>query len=70
LREQEEKAKAEDDFKRQVAQDSASITNGLLNNMNNNKTTTVDYSNAVNAGITESKDDDIDKLKKAFKRKL
>lgn len=70
LREAEEIAKAEDNFKRQVVQDSASITNGLLNNMNNKKTTTVDYSNAVNADITDKKDDDIDKLKKAFKRKL
>jgi hypothetical protein len=70
LREAEERAKADDNFKRQVVQDSASITNGLLNNMNNKKTTTVDYSNAVNADITDNKDDDIDKLKKAFKRKL
>ena len=70
LRETEERAKAEDNFKRQVVQDSASITNGLLNNMNNKKTTTVDYSNAVNADITDNKDNDIDKLKKAFKRKL
>ena len=70
LREKEERAKAEEDFKKQVAQDSANITNNLLNNMNNKKTTTVDYSNAVNADITDSKDDDIDKLKKAFKRKL
>ena len=70
LRETEERAKAEEDFKRQVAQDSANITNNLLNNMNNKKTTTVDYSNAVNADITDNKDDDIDKLKKAFKRKL
>ena len=70
LRETEERAKAEDNFKRQVAQDSASIANGLLNNMNNKQTATVDYSNAVNADITDSKDDDIDKLKKAFKRKL
>ena len=70
LREAEERAKAEDNFKRQIAQDSASITNGLLNNMNNKKTTTVDYSNAVNADITDNKDNDIDKLKKAFKRKL
>lgn len=70
LREAEERAKAEDNFKKQVAQDSASITNNLLNNMNNKKTTTVDYSNAVNADITSNKDDDIDKLKKAFKRKL
>ena len=38
--------------------------------MNNKKTTTVDYSNAVNGNITDSKDDDVDKLKKAFKRKL
>lgn len=70
LRETEERAKAEDNFKRQVAQDSASIANGLLNNMNNKQTATIDYSNAVNADITDSKDDDIDKLKKAFKRKL
>lgn len=70
LRETEERAKAEEDFKKKVTQDSASITNSLLNNMNNKKTTTVDYSNAVNADITNNKDDDIDKLKKVFKRKL
>lgn len=70
LREAEERAKAEDNFKRQIAQDSASITNALLNQSTNKQTTNVDYSNAVNADITDNKDDDIDKLKKAFKRKL
>lgn len=70
LKEAEERAKAEDNFKRQIAQDSASITNALLNQSTNKQTTNVDYSNAVNADITDSKDDDIDKLKKAFKRKL
>ena len=70
LREAEERAKAEEDFKKQVVQDSASITNALLNQSANKQTTNVDYSNAVNADITDSKDDDIDKLKKAFKRKL
>lgn len=70
LREQEERAKAEDNFKRQVAQDSASITNGLLNKNPNKQTTNVDFSNAINADLTKEKDDDIDKLKKAFKRKL
>lgn len=70
LREQEERAKAEDNFKRQVAQDSASITNSLLNKNSNKQTTSVDYSNAINADLTKEKDDDIDKLKKAFKRKL
>ena len=70
LKEVEERAKAEDNFKRQIAQDSASITNALLNQSTNKQTTNVDYSNAVNADITDSKDDDIDKLKKAFKRKL
>lgn len=70
LREAEERAKAEDNFKRQIAQDSASITNALLNQTANKQTTNVDYSNAVNADITDNKDDDIDKLKKAFKRKL
>lgn len=70
LREAEERAAAEEDFKKQVVQDSASITNALLNQSANKQTTNVDYSNAVNADITDSKDDDIDKLKKAFKRKL
>ena len=70
LREQEERAKAEDNFKRQVAQDSASITNSLLNKNSNKQTTSVDFSNAINADLTKEKDDDIDKLKKAFKRKL
>lgn len=70
LREQEERAKAEDNFKRQVAQDSASLTNALLNQSANKQTTNVDYSNAINADLTKEKDDDIDKLKKAFKRKL
>nr|DAP20047.1 MAG TPA: hypothetical protein [Caudoviricetes sp.] len=70
LREQEERAKAEDNFKRQVAQDSASITNSLLNKNSNKQTTSVDYSNAINADLTKEKDDNIDKLKKAFKRKL
>ena len=70
LREAEERAAAEEDFKKQVVQDSASITNALLNQSANKQTTNVDYSNAVNADITDNKDDDIDKLKKAFKRKL
>lgn len=70
LREAEERAAAEEDFKKQVVQDSASITNALLNQSANKQTTNVDYSNAVNTDITDSKDDDIDKLKKAFKRKL
>ena len=70
LRETEERAAAEEDFKKQVVQDSASITNALLNQSANKQTTNVDYSNAVNADITDNKDDDIDKLKKAFKRKL
>lgn len=70
LREAEERAAAEEDFKKQVVQDSASITNALLNQSANKQTTNVDYSNAVNADITDSKDDDVDKLKKAFKRKL
>lgn len=70
LREAEERAKAEDNFKRQIAQDSASLTNALLNQTANKQTTNVDYSNAVNMDITDKKDDDIDKLKKAFKRKL
>ncbi|WGM54788.1 hypothetical protein FNU4_2 [Fusobacterium phage vB_FnuS_FNU4] len=70
LRETEERAAAEEDFKKRLVQDSASITNALLNQSANKQTTNVDYSNAVNADITDSKDDDIDKLKKAFKRKL
>lgn len=70
LREAEERAKAEDNFKRQIAQDSASLTNALLNQTASKQTTNVDYSNAVNPDITDNKDDDIDKLKKAFKRKL
>nr|DAT75648.1 MAG TPA: hypothetical protein [Caudoviricetes sp.] len=70
LREAEERTKAEDNFKRQIAQDSASLTNALLNQTANKQTTNVDYSNAVNMDITDKKDDDIDKLKKAFKRKL
>lgn len=70
LREAEERTAAEEDFKKKLVQDSASITNALLNQSANKQTTNVDYSNAVNMDITDKKDDDIDKLKKAFKRKL
>lgn len=70
LREAEEKRKAENDFNQRLAQDTGTITKTNVDqNFNPQKTTTVDYSNAFNDFKIED-DEDIDKLKKAFKRKL
>ena len=69
LKEQEEKARDEEEFKKRVVQDSASISNAILNQPSK-QTTNVDYSNAIDTKLTDNKDEDIDKLKKAFKRKL
>lgn len=72
IRDAEEKRKAEDAFTRQVSQDSGTLTKATNNALTNNTTagTTVDYSGAVNSDLTKKDDEDIDKLKKAFKYKL
>ena len=70
LREAEEKRKAENDFNQRLAQDTGTITKTNVDqNFNPQKTTTVDYSNSTN-DFPKEEDEDIDKLKKAFKRKL
>lgn len=71
LREAEEKRKAENDFNQRLAQDTGTITKTNVDqNFNQQKTTTVDYSNSTNDFSKEEDNEDIDKLKKAFKRKL
>ena len=71
LREAEEKRKAENDFNQRLAQDTGTIAKTNVDqNFNQQKTTTVDYSNSTNDFSKKEDDEDIDKLKKAFKRKL
>lgn len=70
LRETEEKRKAENDFNQRLAQDAGTIAKTNVDqNFNQQKATTVDYSNSTN-DFPKEEDEDIDKLKKAFKRKL
>ena len=63
--------KAENDFNQRLAQDTGTITKTNVDqNFNQQKTTTVDYSNSTNDFSKKEDNEDIDKLKKAFKRKL
>ena len=71
-REAEEKTKAENDFNKQLSQDSGTLMKSSIQDLvNPQNRTTVDYSNTQNTEFKKTEDDeDIDKLKKAFKRKL
>lgn len=71
MQEERKRVEAENNFNKQVSQDSGTLYQNTVRDVSKNNAikTSVDYSGATNLQ-KNNKDDEIDKLKKAFKNRL